>query len=141
MMLDDMNLPAGAPAPSNSPRPAEIGTRRDTHPLADREVPVPTGGTALLHQWLDGEVPRAAVTGTGDSESVELWTRINDEAEVLRKRTTPLYVQRRIMDALPSDMYSEPRPWWRRSLSVSAPALVVGAAAAIGIGAVLARLF
>lgn len=44
-----------------------------------------------------------------------LWDKINDEAEMLRSRTTPVYMKQRIMDALPEA--PEPsKPWYKRVL-------------------------
>ena len=44
-----------------------------------------------------------------------LWDKINDEAEMLRSRTTPVYMKQRIMDALPEK--PEPaKPWYKRVL-------------------------
>ena len=38
-----------------------------------------------------------------------LWEKINDEAEMLRSRTTPVYMKQRIMDALP-ETYTNGHP-------------------------------
>lgn len=48
-------------------------------------------------------------------ETSPLWDKINDEAEMLRSRTTPVYMKQRIMDALPEA--PEPaKPWYKRVL-------------------------
>ena len=48
-------------------------------------------------------------------EQSPLWDKINDEAEMLRSRTTPVYMKQRIMDALPEA--PEPaKPWYKRVL-------------------------
>ena len=44
-----------------------------------------------------------------------LWDKINDEAEMLRSRTTPVYMKQRIMDALP-DKPEPAKPWYKRVL-------------------------
>ena len=41
----------------------------------------------------------------------ELWKKISSEVEMLRSRTTPVYMKQRIMDALPEE---PPEPWYKR---------------------------
>lgn len=50
-----------------------------------------------------------------DADKAAVWEKINDEAEMLRQRTTPVYMKQRIMDALPEA--PEPaKPWYKRVL-------------------------
>jgi len=50
-----------------------------------------------------------------DTSTSPIWDKINDEAEMLRRRTTPVYMKQRIMDALPEA--PEPaKPWYKRVL-------------------------
>ncbi|CAN5658422.1 hypothetical protein BH23GEM1_BH23GEM1_06120 [soil metagenome] len=50
-----------------------------------------------------------------DTSTSPIWDKINDEAEMLRSRTTPAYMKQRIMDALPEK--PEPaKPWYKRVL-------------------------
>jgi|AntRauTorckE6833_2_1112554.scaffolds.fasta_scaffold46821_1 hypothetical protein len=50
-----------------------------------------------------------------DTSTSPIWDKINDEAEMLRSRTTPVYMKQRIMDALPEA--PEPaKPWYKRVL-------------------------
>jgi hypothetical protein len=111
-------------------------------PLADREVPLPNGRTpVLVHEWLDGEATDVMVRATpGGNDAVDLWTRINDEAEILRTRTTPLYVHKRIMESLPDDVHQVSHPWYRRSVALNPMVLIAAAAALLGIGAIIARV-
>lgn len=124
-----------APAPEHSAEP------QSAPPVADREVPLPNNNAVMLvHQWLDGDAPVATVLATaGGNESVDLWTKINDEAELLRSRTTPLYVHKRIMEALPDDMYRLRQPWYRRSVEMNPTVIIAGAAALLGFGALVAK--
>jgi hypothetical protein len=112
-----------------------------THHTPDREVPIPnSGGTALLHQWLDGDVSISMVRATpGGNDAVDLWTKIHDEAETLRSRTTPLYVHKRIMDSLPDDTYRSHRPWYKRSISMNPAVMFVAAAVLLTLGAIIAH--
>jgi len=81
------------------------------------------------------------MTGTpGGEDTVDLWSKINDEAEILRSRTTPLYVHKRIMDALPEDTYRRSDPWYRRSVALTPVTLVAAGAVLLAVGAVIARL-
>ena len=147
MLYDDLNPPVpGAPEPGFVPRSG--GSRRDENrpddrPVADREVPLPAGHTTMvaIHQWLDGEITAATVRATANgNDAVDLWTKINDEAELLRSRTTPLYVHKRIMESLPDDTHRLHKAWYQRSVALTPVAILAAAAALVGIGALIARL-
>lgn len=156
-MYDDLNAPddrtepeigyqplrrpanGGDGPPGAGPPGAENGRRRSR--LPDREVPLPSPApVALLHQWLDGEVSETAVRATpGGNEAADLWDRIDEEAETLRSRTTPLYVHKRIMESLPEDVHRVKRPWYRQPLTVGPATLLAAAALLVGMGALIAR--
>ena len=76
----------------------------------------------------------------GGGDAVDLWSKINDEAELLRSRTTPLYVHKRIMEALPDDMYQMTQPWYRRPVVLNPVTLLAAAAALLGFGLLLAKI-
>lgn len=142
MMYDDLNVPDDHtdPALDFEPRskPSEAGRATSRH-LPDREVPLPTSATtSVLHQWLDGDVSATVVRASqGGNDAVDLWTKIHDEAETLRSRTTPLYVHQRIMDSLPDDTYQGHNPWYKRSVKMTPGVLAAVGAVLIAIGAVL----
>jgi hypothetical protein len=145
-MYDDLNTPEdhSDPTPGYQPprsKASELEQSRAFH-LPDREVPVPNSGAVpVLHQWLDGDVNVSVVRASqGGNDAVDLWTKIHDEAETLRSRTTPLYVHKRIMDALPDDTYRGHHPWYKRSVVLNPVTLVAAAAALIGIGAFIAHM-
>jgi hypothetical protein len=144
-MFDDLNTPDGQATPSGAGIPARGGIPRGSDgaepaPLADREVPLPGTTPSLLHQWLDGEVSTAVFRATpGGNEAVDLWNKIHDEAETLRSRTTPLYVHKRIMDALPDDKYRENQPWYKRRVAINPVLIAIAAAVLLGLGAIIAR--
>jgi uncharacterized membrane protein YdfJ with MMPL/SSD domain len=75
----------------------------------------------------------------GGNEAVDLWNKIHDEAETLRSRTTPLYVHKRIMDALPDDKYRENQPWYKRRVAINPVLIAIAAAVLLGLGAIIAR--
>ncbi len=58
--------------------------------------------TPAVQAWLDGEVPRDGLATADEQETAELWSRINKEAEELRRRHTPIHVQSRILSSLPA---------------------------------------
>ncbi len=86
--------------------------------------------TPAVQAWLDGEQARDGLATADEQETAELWSRINSEAENLRKRHTPIHVQSRILNSLP-DMKAikDPEP---------EPAKIKPAVAAIAAIAILA---
>jgi hypothetical protein len=98
-------------------------------PLADREVPLGSGHPAVaVHQWLDGEGSESSAR-LSDAREVELWNRINEEAERRRRMRTPAPVLDRIMASipnLPAVAPAAPKPWWQGSVSLS-PIVLAGA--------------
>jgi hypothetical protein len=70
---------------------------------------------------------------------VELWTRINAESEMLRRRVTPVGVQQRIMASLPDTPGSE-TSWWKQQMTVTPVAAVAIGAALLAIGALVIQM-
>ena len=102
--------------------------------LYDREVPLNgVSGHTLLHDWLDGEVDAMRASEVEGKSKVELWTRINAESEMLRRRVTPVGVQQRIMASLP-DTPGTATSWWKQITPVSAIAITV---ALLAVGALI----
>src|SRR3954468_3703308 len=106
----------------------EPAQRRDkpAEPLYDREVPLTgtSGGHGLLHDWLDGEVDAMRASEVEGKSKIELWTRINAESEMLRRRVTPVGVQQRIMASLPETPGTATN-LWKQVTAVSAIAIAV----------------
>ena len=143
-MYDDLTHPDGDADRGLSYQPSRTkndNARKPDSSIPDREVPLPTGGaTSVLHQWLDGDVTLSVVRATpGGNDAVDLWTKIHDEAETLRSRTTPLYVHKRIMDALPADTYRGHHPWYKRSIRLTPPVMIAGAVGLVALGILLAQ--
>ena len=131
MMLDDAGFERNDKITGNEPaqrkdKPAER--------LYDREVPL-NGSTShgLLHDWLDGEVDVMRASEVEGKSKVELWTRINAESEMLRRRVTPVGVQQRIMASLP-EAPGTATNWWKQITPVSAIAITV---ALLAVGALI----
>ena len=67
--------------------------------------------TPAVQAWLDGETPREGLATADEQETAELWARINQEAEQLRRRHTPIQLQSRILSSLPATpVVQEPPP-------------------------------
>ncbi|HYD51637.1 MAG TPA: hypothetical protein VEA99_03375 [Gemmatimonadaceae bacterium] len=126
-MLDDLHR-----GPDEGPK--RTGRSNGERPLADREVPLgpQSGGLPLaVHQWLDGELPEAAVRKGESARDVEFWRRLNGELQQRSHLRTPAYLEAQIMSALPDRApTSMITPWWRREM-VLTPATIFGGAAAL----------
>jgi len=134
-MVDNLYPDGG----SDELRRSEGGLSRN-RPMADREVPLEGGRPALVvQQWLDGEATEAAAR-RADANDVELWQRINEEAERRRRMTTPAPVLNRIMAAIPEAAPVEAVTWWKRPLGLSATAAVVAAAAILAAGVAIGTM-
>ncbi|HEY6088584.1 MAG TPA: hypothetical protein VD771_02225 [Gemmatimonadaceae bacterium] len=131
MMLDDAGFDRNDKVSGREPiqrkeKPAEQ--------LYDREVPLSgVSGHTMLHDWLDGEVDVMRASEAEGKSKVELWTRINAESEMLRRRVTPVHVQQRIMASLP-DTPGTATSWWKQMTPVSAIATAV---ALLAVGALI----
>jgi len=103
--------------------------------LMDREVPLVAGvGHAALHDWLDGELDQSRARDAEGASQVDLWARINAESEMLRRRTTPMYVHKAIMSALPDETPS-PVAQWTTALRENPGTIAVIAGVILAVGA------
>ena len=104
--------------------------------LYDREVPLNgVSGHTMLHDWLDGEVDIMRASEAEGKSKVELWTRINAESEMLRRRVTPVHVQQRIMASLPDTPGTATS--WRKQLSITPVSAIAIAVALLAVGALI----
>ena len=119
-------------------------TNEEARPLADREVPISRERlSATVHQWLDGELPEAAVRTPALERQVKLWQSIGADLDVRRRVVTPAGAMDRIMAALPQTTPTVITPWHARPIEVT-PVMAAAAGAgllAVGValGAVLSR--
>ena len=81
--------------------------------------------TPAVQAWLDGDVPREGLATADEQETAELWSRINKEAEELRKRHTPIHMQSRILSSLPATPTVRDEEI-REGINLSAPAAIIG---------------
>jgi hypothetical protein len=137
MRRDDAELAGGE---------GESNVRKRTKPaqaprVMDREVPLRAMPEhAALHGWLDGELEQSSAREAEGSLQVDLWAKINAESEMLRRRTTPVYVQKAIMSALPDETPSRAAAWWAKRVAAKPTTVFLAAAGAAAIGA-LAYMF
>jgi hypothetical protein len=105
--------------------------------MYDREVPI-TGvpGHTLLHDWLDGEVDVMRASEVEGKSKIELWTRINAESEMLRRRVTPVHVQQRIMASLP-DTPGTASNWWKQQVTMTPVSAIAIGVALLAVGALI----
>ena len=134
MMLDDAGFERNDKVTGREPVQRK---EKANEQLYDREVPLSGGAThSLLHEWLDGEVDAFRASEVEGKSKVELWTRINAESEMLRRRTTPVGVQQRIMASLP-DTPGTATSWWKNPMTITPVTAVVIGVALLAIGALV----
>jgi hypothetical protein len=116
------------------------GTPAKNARVLDREVPLKASPEhAALHGWLDGELEQSRATEAEGTSQVELWAKINAETEMLRRRTTPVYVQKAIMSALPDETPSR-SVGWRQQLQMKPTTIVLAIAGVLAVGALALSL-
>ena len=108
--------------------------------MYDREVPLNgISGHTMLHDWLDGEVDVMRASEVEGKSKVELWTRINAESEMLRRRVTPVHVQQRIMASLP-DTPGTASSWWKQQVTISPVSAIAIGVALLAVGALIIQM-
>ena len=138
MMLDDAGFDRNDKIAGREPVQRKD---KSTEQLYDREVPLNGGGSShgLLHDWLDGEVDVMRASEVEGKSKVELWTRINAESEMLRRRVTPVGVQQRIMASLP-EAPGTASNWWKQQMTVTPVAAVAVGVALLAVGALVIEM-
>jgi hypothetical protein len=137
MMFDDAGFERNDKITDREPAQRK---EKASEQLYDREVPLNGGSSqGLLHDWLDGEVDAMRASEVEGKSKVELWTRINAESEMLRRRVTPVGVQQRIMASLPDTPGSE-TSWWKQQMMVTPVAAVAIGVALLAIGALVIQM-
>lgn len=92
--------------------------------------------TPMVQAWLDGEETRDHLATADEQETAELWTRINSEAEQLRRRATPIHVQSRILNSL-TDLPAVPDKPAPQGFQLSTQTAVIGGILVLAVGALL----
>jgi hypothetical protein len=134
MMLDDAGFDRNEKITGREPVQRK---EKANEQLYDREVPLNGASThSLLHDWLDGEVDVMRASEAEGKSKVELWTRINAESEMLRRRVTPVGVQQRIMASLPETPGTATN-WWKQQLTITPVAAIAITVALLAVGALI----
>jgi hypothetical protein len=134
MMLDDAGFERNDKISGREPVKRQ---EKPAEQLYDREVPLNgVSGHTMLHDWLDGEVDVVRASEVEGKSKVELWTRINAESEMLRRRVTPVHVQQRIMAALPATPGTA-TSWWKQQVTITPVSAIAIGVAALAVGALI----
>jgi hypothetical protein len=134
MMFDDAGFDRNDKVSGREPVKRQ---EKPSEQMYDREVPLNGhSGHTMLHDWLDGEVDVMRASEVEGKSKVELWTRINAESEMLRRRVTPVHVQQRIMASLP-DTPGTATNWWKQQLTVTPVSAIAIGVALLAVGALI----
>ncbi|MDQ3674011.1 MAG: hypothetical protein M3365_06525 [Gemmatimonadota bacterium] len=133
MRLDDAGFERNE---KNAGRESVQRQEKAVEQMFDREVPLTGTSRSMLHDWLDGEVDVMRASESEGASKVELWTRINAESEMLRRRVTPMHVQQRIMASLPAAPGTA-SSWWKQQVTITPVSALAIAAALLAVGALV----
>jgi hypothetical protein len=125
------------PDDPNAPPPSDKPIRRRTPPA-----------TPAVQAWLDGETSREGLASADEQETAEFWSKINSEADRLRRRATPIHVQQRILSSIPDEPAGSGAPAGARSTTSSSGSItlrvstaILAGAALVAVGAVIGAFF
>jgi hypothetical protein len=108
-------------------------------PLSDREVPLDVANSSdVINRWLDGELPEPVGLRGDAARRVEFWRRVGEETERRRQVVTPPYVSTQIMEAIANAAEAVEAPWYRRRVEISPMTMLIGGAALLVVGALVA---
>jgi len=117
---------------------------RDIDP-AERPQPRRTPpATPAVQAWLDGETSREGLASADEQETAEFWSRINSETEKLRRRSTPIHVQQKILSAIPDEPAGSAAPAARTSsgsVTLRVSTAILAGAALFALGALMGAFF
>jgi hypothetical protein len=100
--------------------------------------------TPAVQAWLDGEAAREGLASPEEQETAELWTRINTETERLRRRTTPIHVQQKILSSIPDEpagSASASTPASSGSMTLRVSTAILAGVALLAVGALIGAFF
>jgi len=97
--------------------------------------------TPAVQAWLDGEAGREGLATPDEQETAAFWTKVNDEAELLRRRKTPIHLQQKILGSLPSEPLEAPPRAASVPITLTPAVAIALGAALLGLGAVIGALF
>jgi hypothetical protein len=100
--------------------------------------------TPAVQAWLDGEAPREGLASPDEQETAEFWSRINSETERLRRRSTPIHVQQKILSSIPDEppgSAAPSAPTSQGAITVRVSTAILVGAALVAIGALIGMFF
>lgn len=100
--------------------------------------------TPAVQAWLDGEAEREGLASADEQETAEFWSRINTETERLRRRSTPIHVQQKILSSIPDEpagSASSPGLASSGSVTLRVSTAILAGAALIAVGALIGAFF
>ena len=97
--------------------------------------------TPAVQAGLDGEASREGLASADEQETAAFWTKVNDEAEMLRRRKTPIHVQQKILSALPGEPAKAPARSGSGSISLTPAVAIALGAGLIALGAAIGVMF
>jgi len=114
----------------------------EVRPMADREVPLhPRKGMApVIHEWLDGEAPEAAVRQAVGERELKFWRALDTDLQTKRQVRAPMSLEQAIMKALPQNTPAIITPWHIRPIQVTPVVAIAGAATLLVLGLTVGML-
>ena len=100
--------------------------------------------TPAVQAWLDGEEAREGLASPDEQETAEFWSRINAETEQLRRRSTPIHVQQKILSSIPdepAESRGPPRPASSGSITLRVSTAILVGAALFAVGVLIGAFF
>ena len=97
--------------------------------------------TPAVQAWLDGEAGREGLASADEQETAAFWTKVNNEAEMLRRRKTPIHVQQKILSSLPNEPAKAPAGAASGSISLTPTVAIALGAFLVAVGAVIGVMF
>ncbi|HYN82139.1 MAG TPA: hypothetical protein VES88_11595 [Gemmatimonadaceae bacterium] len=97
--------------------------------------------TPAVQAWLDGEAGRDGLASADEQETAAFWTKVNDEAELLRRRKTPIHVQQKILGSLPAEPAKPPARAGSGSVILTPTVAIALGAVLVALGAAIGVLF
>jgi hypothetical protein len=97
--------------------------------------------TPAVQAWLDGEADREGLASAEEQETAAFWIKVNDEAELLRRRKTPIHVQQKILSSLPSEPAKAPGRGGSGPITLTPTVAIALGAVLVALGAVIGVMF
>jgi hypothetical protein len=97
--------------------------------------------TPAVQAWLDGEADREGLASAEEQETAAFWTKVNEEAELLRRRKTPIHVQQKILESLPAEPARAPAPGGSGPITLTPMVAIALGAGLVAVGVAIGAMF